>query len=381
MAALSPLVGLAQDPEPEAAEEVAYITGIVVTPAGDPVEGVTVELWSASRRLTARLSDRNGRFRFDAYLAPEAAGFYVGRMGYRSLQVPFQAGRMDYRITMPEEAISLQGFVVEADSDICAYDEEDLARELWEALGERYNNAVDSVGIATYLAKAEIVVPIGQVGPVELPEFAPSQRGSNSLLRFSWKRYINKSGYARPVRRTDLEGSYDSWAYPPLDADFSPHFADELFGELHRFRVEDSDPSGWTLIYCAERRKDDRAWLKGRLRIAAADTTLQWAEWAFVTREPNEGAGGRAVFPQISDRRETTFLLPTEGLFYRRRKEQEFVQEYQRFEEWIVSAGDSVPFLPLREAVPDSARSGVEVPGPPPDSVPPDSSGTRVGGG
>lgn len=360
--ALACSAGVIQAQEPEAPADsagaaVEYITGTVVTPTGDPVEGATVELWGASSRITARLTAEDGSFRFDADLAPRVQGFYVGRLGFRSLQIPFSQGQLDYRIELPEEAIALEGFVVEADADMCFDDDDRDARRIWETMGARYNNAVDTVGIATYLAKAEIVVPIGEIGPVELPEFAPSQRGSNSLLRFSWRRYIDRDGYARPVRRTDLEGSYDSWAYPPLEADFSPHFADELFGELHRFQIENEDPSGYTLAFCARDRDDDEAWLRGRLRIAA-DTTLQWAEWAFMTPEPHEGAGGRAIFPPLGVDRDHSFLLPSEGLSYRRRKEQEFLQEYQRFEGWIVSAGDSVPFLPLREVVADSARSG-----------------------
>ena len=360
--ALACSAGVIQAQEPEAPADsagaaVEYITGTVVTPTGDPVEGATVELWGASSRITARLTAEDGSFRFDADLAPRVQGFYVGRLGFRSLQIPFSQGQLDYRIELPEEAIALEGFVVEADADMCFDDDDGDARRIWEVMGARYNNAVDTVGIATYLAKAEIVVPIGEIGPVELPEFAPSQRGSNSLLRFSWRRYIDRDGYARPVRRTDLEGSYDSWAYPPLEADFSPHFADELFGDLHRFQVENQDPSGYTLAFCARDRDDDEAWLKGRLRIAA-DTTLQWAEWAFMTPEPHEGAGGRAIFPPLGVDRDHSFLLPSEGLSYRRRKAQEFLQEYQRFEGWIVSAGDSVPFLPLREVEADSARPG-----------------------
>jgi hypothetical protein len=335
----------------------AQITGRVATPSGEAVEGATVELWSIERRLAARLTDEEGRFSFSGDLASEASGFYVGRLGYNSLQIPFQAGRLNYEITLEESAIPLQGFVVEAEVEQCFEDGDRVARELWEGIRPNYNDAIDTVGVATYLARAEVLVPIGEVGPVELPEFAPSQRGSNSLLRFSWRRYVKNSGYARPVRRTDLSGSYASWTYPPLEADFSPHFVDDVFGEIHHFKIEAEDAGGWTIAFCPEDLDEGRPWLRGRLRIAP-DTTLQWAEWSFITPEPDEGAGGRAVFPPVTGDRETTYLLPSEGLFYRRTKDETFLQQYQRFEGWILSAGDSVPFLPLKAAEADSSRSG-----------------------
>ncbi len=331
------------------------LQGVVVDPEGAPVEGATVELWGETRRLSARLTNAAGEFSFPEGLGNDAVGFYVGRLGFKSAQVPYEsAARSGFRITIETQAIALSGFLVEASEELCFEEDDREAKRLWASLADRYSQAIDTVGVATYLASAELVVPIGAVGPVELPEFSPGQRGSNSLLRFSWRRHIERSGYARRVRRTDLTGSYDSWTYPPLDADFSGHFVDPLFGELHRFRFEDADDNGWTVGFCARDRNEEDPWLTGRLRIAA-DTTLQWAEWMFRTAEPYEGAGGRAVFPEVVSDPEHTFLLPTEGLFYRRTGEEELVQRYQRFEGWIVAEGDSVPFLPLRNSPPDTA--------------------------
>ena len=68
-------------------------------------------------------------------------------------------------------------------------------------------------------------------------------------------------------------------------------------------------------------------------------------------------ASACTINPVTGDR-ETTYLLPSEGLFYRRTKDETFLQQYQRFEGWILSAGDSVPFLPLKAAEADSSRSG-----------------------
>ena len=76
---------------------------------------------------------------------------------------------------------------------------------------------------------------------------------------------------------------------------------------------------------------------------------MRAAEWSFGTSEPDEDAGGRAVFAEESPDGAKPYLLPTEGLFWRRTGHDQYLQRYERYEGWLVAPGDSVPFLPTRE--------------------------------
>ena len=52
--------------------------------------------------------------------------------------------------------------------------------------------------------------------------------------------------------------------------------------------------------------------------------------------------------PALADDPEHSYLLPIEGVFWRRSPPDSFWQRYQKFELWMVAQGDSVPFLPKR---------------------------------
>ena len=143
---------------------------------------------------------------------------------------------------------------------------------------------------------------------------APGQRASAPLLRLGWNRRVDREGYAFPVRRTDNTGSYDSWGYPPLEADFSSHFVADLFGDLHDFQLEVGDEEGWILHFCA--REQDDPYLDGVLEVGP-DTLIYRAEWRFYTDEPDEGAGGWARFPPVVNGDTSPPLLPSESLTWK----------------------------------------------------------------
>ncbi len=327
----------------------AQITGYVLNEEGDPVPGAAVEAWAADRKIGGRLADGDGWFLFPADMTGRIRALYAGQLGYHPEVVQIEDGVDAYEIRLTREPIPLPELVVDAARDRCAGGEERAARRLWEHAARRYSQGLDTLGVATYLASVESILPEGEVGTVQAAGDAVAQRGSSSLLRFSWRRRIEREGYAFQIRRSTPEQSYASWVYPPLEADFATHFAGELFGDRHRFRFDRTDdPDGdgsVTLVFCA--RDDDHPSMEGTLRIGA-DTTITMAQWLFRTPEPVEHAGGRAVFGPLADDPQASYLLPIEGVFWRRSPPDSFWQRYQKFEQWRVARGDSVPFLPKR---------------------------------
>jgi len=323
----------------------AQLTGTVLTASGAPLEGATVEIWVQGRRQSATLSDSAGRFTLDVPPAGVDAELRAGALGFRTTRISLTPGRTEYEIRMAEEPLLLEGLEVVMEGDICRRDDDDAARGLWQRARQFYHQGMDTLGIATYLAEADTVVAREQIGPLQLPPLALSQRSSGSILRFSWERRIERNGYAYTVRRTDGAAAFDSWVYAPLEAGFAPHFVGELFGETHKFVDPIRDDDGWTVTFCP--REEDRPDIRGTL-VFAPDTSLVQVEWSFMTPQPLERAGGRAIFrPGASDGTEA-YPLPIEALIWRQVPDGRYAQRYQRYEGWKVVPGDSVPQLPLR---------------------------------
>ena len=324
----------------------AQLGGLVTRAGGLPLEGVSVEAWSVDRRVGAMLTDALGRFSFSEEIAAVTVLLRVGALGFEVEEVAVRGGLATYDIELTEAPLAVEGLVVTMEEATCEMGREDAqARDLWEYARVRYDGLMDTLGVATYLAEADTVVPLSRLGSLQLPVLNLSQRGSSSLLRFNWTRRIRRDGYAFAIRRTDGAKPYDSWVYPPLEADFAPHFADELFGERHRFVIDEEGADGWLLAYCP--RDDDKPSIKGTITLAR-DTTFAVIDWLFETPEPIEHAGGRAVFPPVLADPGPTYLLPTEAVIWRAVPSGDYVQSYQRYEDWMVAPGDSVPLLPLR---------------------------------
>lgn len=341
----------------------AQITGRVLDQGGNPIEGASVEAWGEDRRLATRLTDATGAFTIPAVVAVRTTALYANRIGFRALRVDVEPGAGPVEIRLDSEAIALPAVDVVTPREFCPRRDERTARELWEAVRRRYAQGLDSMGVATYLATSRDVVDRDELGISTPLGAAEEQRGSSFLLRVSWDRRIDREGYAYPVRRPTADGALDSWVYAPLEADLAPHFIGELFGELHTLSVFSEDETGWRVAFCP--RDDDRTSIQGTLHVTP-DTTLVAAEWLFRTPEPEENAGGRAVFIPGGRRGSNPYLLPSEGVSWRMGPDGGFQQVQERYEGWIVAPGDSVPFLPSR-------KSTNPVMGPRPQVIPVDS--------
>jgi hypothetical protein len=325
----------------------AQIEGVVTRAGGSPVEGVSVEAWSVDARVGAVQTDALGTFTFPEEIAPITVLLRLSALGFEVNEVAIRAGVVSYEIELTEEPLAVEGLVVTMEETTCEQGrEDDAARRLWQLARIRYDGLMDTLGIATYLAEADTIVPLSRLGALELPVLNLSQRGSSSLLRFSWTRRIDREGYAFSIRRIEGGKSFDSWVYPPLEADFAPHFADDVFGERHRFVIESESADGWQLAYCP--KSLDKPSIKGTITLAR-DTTFAAVDWLFQTPDPDEHAGGRAFFTPIPPGiMRLGHLLPSEAVTWRAVPAGDYLQSYQRFEEWRVAPGDSVPLLPLR---------------------------------
>ncbi len=326
---------------------VAQVNGRVMDPADNPVDGARVEAIGESGVTGTAITNGEGRFSFSAEIVSRSHELKVEFLGFREVIVPLLGDTRQYYIQLGEPLVPLEGLLVTSDREVCSLRDNREARALWESVQDRYQPArtLEDFGMASYVSAA---ISVGQSDPtsdLELPEVALGRHGSASLLRFSWRRRAEREGYAYRIRRNDTDQAYDSWAYAPLDADFAAHFVDASFGELNDFVLLESGGDGWSITFCPE--DEDQPGIFGRLEIAA-DSTLTSAEWVFKTPDPNEDAGGKATFRNAAVRSGKTYLLPSESISWRRLPPGDFYKQHQRFEEWLVIPGDSVPFLPVR---------------------------------
>ena len=324
------------------------LTGVVMTEEGRPLEGAKVEAWGPDGMLAVRITPSDGGFSFPDDVANRTTRLKVSRLGYTGRTRTVEPGAGHYEFRLVEEAIQLRGLVIEAKGDICLRAGDREARRFWEAARRRYHGPLDTVGIATYLSITDSVLTMEEIGPLGFPQVMADQRGSSSQLRFSRTRQVREEGYAFRVRRTEEGRSFDSWSYPPLQADFAPHFVDAVFGELHEFHIKEEYRDGWVLAFCPKSNNSKKPSIRGSM-LVTPDTTFAWVEWLFQTPEPDERAGGRIFFREVEGPPSETFPLPAESLFWRRLPDGRFHEVHLRFEEWIVAPGDTVPFLPKRK--------------------------------
>jgi hypothetical protein len=323
------------------------LIGVVLETSSErPVPTARIELHQGGRALASTRTDRDGRFRLPLRDETDApATIRVERFGYHAVERRLEPGAREIRILLSPAPLPLPGFNVEAERDVCETPEDSRARTLWEATSRRHLAGLDTLGLATYLRgwTDTLQGPSGNGDMDRLGE--PGQRGSAPLLRLSWNRRVEREGYAFPVRRTDRARSFDSWSYPPLEADFAPHFVHPTFGRLHRMQISEEGPQGWTLRFCTRNR--NRPFLEGRIELDP-DTLLRRVEWSFRTDDPDEEAGGWARFAGALPEAEPV-PLPIESMIWRRLPDGELFRRAQSYEGWILAPGDSVPFLRSRD--------------------------------
>jgi hypothetical protein len=338
----------ASAPVPPTAE--APLSGRVTQPDGEPVVAALVTYTGEGGvGVRATRTGVDGRFQLVRPGPVGSAGrLTVERMGYADVERRVAGNEQEVSLVLEPEPLPLPGFQVSAEGATCPPRDDPDARRAWEAMARLHPAGLDTVGVASYTLALSDTLPEGTMVPVpgSLNSRTPGQRGSAPLLRLSWSRRVQREGYAFPVRRTDAIGSFDSWSYAPLEADFSSHFASPEFGRLTRFQfaTRDDGEGGSVLRFCSTNAR--RPGLEGRLELSP-DTTLIRAEWRFRTDDPDEDAGGWARFPSYLDSGPPP-LLPLESMTWRKIRGGAFQRRAQWYEDWLLAPGDSVPILPDR---------------------------------
>jgi hypothetical protein len=341
---------------PSDARRVDDVQGVVREPSGVGVPAARVELRAGERVLVATQTDGSGAFRLTT-ASPWTASWrlHVERLGFTAVDIAVPEGLAPLEITLIPAPLPLPGLIVEGRGDLCEARESSTARGLWDRARVLHRDGLDTLGIASYtwmrtdtLGGGAADRSAGMYGSVA------GQRASASLLRESWTRRIEREGYAFPLRRSDRFRSYDSWSYPPLEADFASHFISETFGRGYDFHIETEDDYGWTLRFCS--RRTNRPYLEGTLTLGP-DTLIGRADWEFVTPDPDENSGGWAEFSPSGSDGGAPFLLPIESLTWVTLPDSQVVRKAHWYQEWVMAPGDSVPFLPATLRTSDEERS------------------------
>jgi len=326
---------------PRAAQ--AQIRGSVVDAAGAPVPGAAVEAWAGLRAVGSARSGEDGRFVLPNVAPGAATGLVVRRIGYRRLARGLAAADSVVVLRLAPATTGLEGITATAETRGCPNREDPRARAAWEAVRAKYPPPTDSV---VFHSLADFRDGYAARGAIDSLAAAEGRRGWSAVPTRSWelwRRQIATHGYAARIARP-LGERYALWRYVPLEMEFSQHFADPLFGELHTLSVVASGGGETVLRFCPRDggRRGGRE-IEGTLTLSDGGALLGGA-WRYRTPGPVEDAGGEVDFlpPEVTAR---SLLLPSRTLFWRRMagSSTRYFVESRTYHEWRLSPGSEVP--------------------------------------
>ncbi|HSA54126.1 MAG TPA: hypothetical protein VLE53_00410 [Gemmatimonadaceae bacterium] len=308
---------------------------------GQPLEGVHGELWSPTRRLASRMSDRSGKLRFGRAEAAEAVAIATRRIGFAPTRVPLDSGKAEYVVELTALPAPLAESTTLTAVQLCPNVDGAEARRLWEAATRRYlAPQADTMTRFTELTQVE-----GNVRAESLAVIDPSHETRGAHLAVSdWimggRRLIESQGYVWLMTAALGEADVGIWRYASLQSWHASHFGADLFAQRHTLSVLGGDEREITLAFCPRSRSETG--LQGTLRLAR-DTTFIAARWAYWNPQRNgETAGGEVVFapPGVSATGEPLPLLPLSGLFWRKLLNGRYWQRWEEYDRWLLAPGD-----------------------------------------
>jgi hypothetical protein len=319
------LVGLG--PAPAAAQ----VRGLVVDRSERPVSGALVELWDTSRRAAGTWTDEQGGFEIPGGPADGQLMLTVRRLGLVTQAVPLSSRDTTLRVSMQDQAVSLQPLTVEASAGrLCPRREEPRARELWTRMRGRYwQPGADSVFVFGFL---ELRSGTGEMGDAYEPEAGRTSAGwTTGALVVAHPELMALSGYAMDAAGGAGERTA-FWNYRALDHGAMQDFTGDYFGSVHTFSIVSQNAEQTILAFCPRDRLRRTGQIQGTLTVRS-DATLGSARWSFRTPDPEEDAGGEASYlppdPALG-----RALLARETAFWRRSGRTAYYFEAKTFTGW-----------------------------------------------
>ena len=305
--------------------------------ADHPVPAALVELWSASERVAARVTDSDGLARFIAGERARSHAAIVRRIGFLPGHLILGSASDTVVVHLEPLSGSLPSITVLAARQACPQTDSPEARQLWREVASRYLTP-STQGRQANVEERRATVAEDQVGSV----------GTGSL-RTGWRLYtlggmsgarasIAQRGYIRPLSGSHIYDDFGIWRYPPLHAELAGHFVDSLFGEAHTLTLSRADARNLVLRFCARDRRRDG--LDGVMRVDASGS-LSDARWTYWNPARDaELAGGEVIFTPLAESGHAP-LFAASGLFWRRLPSKRFLQSWQDYSAWELLA-DSV---------------------------------------
>ncbi len=334
----------------------AQLQGVVTDTGGAGIAGATVELWNSSGVVAARLTHRDGTFRFTVAEGAGARRVSARRLGYGSAMAELPSDSGPVTLRLPTEAIALEGVVATSAPIVrhrCPQRDDPLARALWEEAAASYSAPDLSHGFATATRSVARSVPESEkahfteagMRPRWL-NWSPGSWDRFGLISHAFDGSADEVAYAVPLPWDRpgyqvLDEEFFAWHYPKFHEFHASHFFSPGFGDRHTFALLDHAPPDAVIGFCPRSSAGPR--VTGRLRLLGA--RARSAYWEFHTPRPGELAGGEAVFVLDSlESPQFRHLLPVQSTYWRRiAGSRRFYQRSTLFLGWEIIAPQSVP--------------------------------------
>jgi hypothetical protein len=269
---------------------------------------------------------------------PEAGALLVSRIGFESANRPFRPGEGEMRIVLVPVALQLEGVSVEARARRqCPNRQDPQARALWARTAARYSRATDSVGIE---ALADQVA--GEVDEAELGDVRSEDMMVTGAYTSGRPRRVDlRIGYGYALSRS-IQREFAAWSYMYLWSFDAAHFLDPSFGEHNTFSVLAPASGSTVIVFCSRGLNRGAVGIEGTL-IVGPDSSFVSATWRFREPRRREEAGGRTVFAPHPGGSARPWLVPAQGLYWRRENDRSRVYRIlQNFRGWQAAPDGSV---------------------------------------
>ena len=279
--------------------------------------------------------------RGDLVLDPaRIAGFrriVIRHLGFRSAFLfPEDVGTVE-SVEMVEDVITIEGLTASVDGQRCPATSDPGAVEVVRRVASGYvqpaGNSMSAVQRSANDTRSRAFLfespprpreynPNSNVLWIEGPDPRADLRRPVSIDRWIDTHGVVTSNDHPLIRR------FLNWTYPRFDGPDAVFFASPLFVEESDFRFLNDDEARIRFCFAGDA-------LQGVITLENDRVTE--ISWRFHTDDPDEEAGGLAVFE--TDPLASPHLLPTEGLFYRLatpRNPELFYREASWYEHWRI---------------------------------------------